>query len=210
MPRSGCPPAATHAPCEELEPAPEPGPWPEPGARFSVAVVKLAPDGSVVTEYPAEIVPGAAPPPWIAARAVWGNRLVVLDGLEFHPGDTLVEFFSPDHWFNAFAVHAPDGAFRGWYANVTYPTRFDGSVSPPRLIWHDLFVDVVAVPGGSPSVRDEDELAASRLAATSPALHARILAARDDILDRVESRDVPFDWGWTTGFGRWMNPPTTG
>ena len=160
-----------------------------------MAVVKLAPDGSVVTEYPGEIVPGAAPSPWIAVRAVWRNRLVVLDGLEFHPGDTLMEFFSPVAWFNAFAVHAPNGAFRGWYANVTYPTRFDPKPSPPCLIWHDLFVDVVAVPGGSPSVRDEDELAASGLATTSPALHGRILAARDEILDGVKSRVFPFDRG---------------
>jgi uncharacterized protein len=155
-------------------------------------VVKLAPDGSFVTDYPGEVVVGAAPAPWLCVRAVWDNRLVVLDGLAFHPGDVLLEYFSPSAWFNAFAVHAPDGARRGWYANVTHPARFDPAANPPTLTWHDLFVDVVAVPGAPPVVRDEDELAASGLAAIDPHLHAAIGCGRDAILAGLAAGAFPF------------------
>lgn len=168
------------------------GNWPVADAPLALVVVKLAADGSVVTEYPGEVVPYAAPPPWIAVRAVWRNRLVRLDGLEFHPGDTLLEYFSPVEWFNVFEVQAPGGSLRGWYANVTYPTRFDASPIPPRLTWHDLFVDVVLLPGGHPAIRDEDELAASAISVGSE-LHARIVAGRDGILERIRRRTFPFD-----------------
>lgn len=167
-------------------------PWPDGRSPLLLRVVKLAPDGSFVTDYPGVVVPGAAPAPWLCVRAVWDNRLVVLDGLEFHPGDELLEFFSPAAWFNAFAVHAPDGRFRGWYANVTHPTIFDPAIAPPTLTWHDLFVDVVAVPGAPPVVRDEDELAESGLIDRDPVLHAAIETARDEVLARIAAGDFPF------------------
>ena len=169
------------------------GAWPDRRAGQRLTVVKLAPDGTFVTEYPGEVVAIDAPDRWLAVRAVWTNKLVVLDGLAFHPGDTLIEFFSPAAWFNAFAVHAPDGALRGWYANVTYPTTFDPAPAPPRLTWHDLYVDVVARPDGTYSVLDEDELADSGVATTAPELHARIVAGRDAILGHLQARAFPFD-----------------
>ena len=107
--------------------------WPDGTEPLPLRVVKVAPDGAFVTDYRGEVVPGAAPAPWLCVVAVWDNRLVVLDGLEFHPGDRLLEFFSPTEWFNVFAVHAPDGVLRGWYANVTHPTRFDPATDPPTL-----------------------------------------------------------------------------
>ncbi len=193
-PTSPRPAGATKLPPEpRVPPAPVPASWPDPEASLALTVVKLAADGSIVTEYPGAVVPGVAPAPWLAVEAIWRNRLVVLDGLEFHPGDTLLEFFSPDAWFNVFAVHAPGGALRGWYANVTYPIRFDPAPAPPRLTWHDLFLDVVVLPDGRRSIRDEDELAASGIADADPVLHARILAGRDAILERVRCRIFPFD-----------------
>lgn len=166
--------------------------WPDGAEPLLLRVVKLAPDGSFVTAYPGEIVPNATPAPWLCVRAVWDNKLIVLDDLAFHPGDMLLEFFSPTVWFNVFAVHAPDGPLRGWYANVTHPTRFDPTTEPPTLSWHDLFVDVVALPGGVPVVRDEDELAAAKLAASEPSLHAAILRGRDAILTRLATGAFPF------------------
>lgn len=166
--------------------------WPDTAHPLPVNVIKLAPDGSFVTDYPGILDPAAAALPWVAIRAVWDNPVVVVDGLEFHPGDVLIEYFSPDEWFNVFAVHDGTGSLRGWYANVTYPARFDASTNPPSLTWHDLFVDVVARPGCAPTVRDEDELADSGLAVTNPPLARRIFAVRDHILDHLERRIFPF------------------
>lgn len=168
--------------------------WPAPDAALALRVVKLHPDGHVVTEYPGTLVPDAAPAPWVCVRAVWDNRVVALDGLEFHPGDILLEYFSPVHWFNVFAVHAPgpDGFLRGWYANVTYPTGYDPATAPPTLTWHDLYLDVVAVPDGRITVRDEDELEESGLATADPALHRRIVEAREAILRAIGEGAFPF------------------
>lgn len=185
-----------------------------PGAALTV--VKLGPDGSEVTRYPGTVIVAGAPAPWLAVRATWGPKPVALDGLRFVPGDTLHEFFSPVHPFNAFAVFAPDGILRGWYANVTHPTALDPATDPPTLIWHDLYVDLVALPDGRAAVRDEDELAEAGLAVTDPWLHAAILIARDELLRLFAARLFPFhqrDREWSTAgqldrSGRIVEPET--
>ena len=166
--------------------------WPDllPGTRLQI--VKLAPDGTVAARDPGEVIEAGAPPPWVAVRATWVSRPHNLDGLLFIAGDRLHEFFSPAHPFNVFSVFAPDGALRGWYANVTYPALLDPTTDPPTLTWHDLYLDVVALPDGTTVVRDEDELAEADLASSDPDLHAAILAARDDLLARWRNRAFPF------------------
>src|SRR5262249_15640704 len=143
---------------------------------------------------PGVVIDAGAPPPWLALRATWVSREHNLDGLRFVPGDTLHEFFSL-HSFNAFSVFAPDGTLRGWYANVTHPSRLDTTTEPFTLFWHDLYLDVVALPDGMVVVRDEDELDASGLLTTDPALHATILAARDEVLRRWHAGAFPFHEG---------------
>lgn len=155
-------------------------------------VVKRSPEGREVTSYPGIVVEAGAPPSWVAVRATWGPKPVELDGLRFVPGDRLHEFFSPTEWFNAFTVFSPEGELRGWYANVTHPTLLDCGTNPPTLTWPDLYVDLIGLPGGDPIIRDEDELAESGLARTDPDLHARILAVRDDLIDRWAARTFPF------------------
>jgi protein associated with RNAse G/E len=158
-------------------------------------IVKLAPDGNEATRYPGRIIDIGAPSPWIAARADWVLRQIELDRLQFVPGDTLHEFFSPDDWFNCFSVWSPEGVLRGWYANVTYPTTIDVATQPPVLVWRDLYIDVIAIPDGTVTVRDEDELEASDLAVSDSALHERILQVRDELMRRFSIRAFPFHEG---------------
>ena len=169
--------------------------WTALAVGDALSIVKLAPDGSEVVRYPGEVVARVEPGSWVVVQAVWTYRQIDVEGLTFSPGDVLLEWFSPRHGFNAFAVHAASGAFRGWYANVTHPARLDPDSSPPTLAWHDLYLDVVALPNGARIVCDEDELAASGLMPSNPRLYARILLARDEILDRLERRAVPFAAG---------------
>ena len=166
--------------------------WPDLPPGTPLRIVKLDPAGAEVARYPAVVIAAGAPPPWVAVRATWVSRFHDLDGLRFVAGDTLHEFFSPAHPFNLFSVWAPDGTLRGWYANVTHPTRLDPTTDPVTLVWHDLYLDVVALPDGTTVVRDEDELAASGLAKTDPALHAAILTARDELLRRRRAGAFPF------------------
>jgi hypothetical protein len=166
--------------------------WPSFPPGTPLTVVKRAPEGQEATRYPAVTVPAAVEPPWLCVVARWTNRRVEMDGLTFEPGDTLLECFSPAHRHNAFAVVAPDGRLRGWYGNVTHPPTLDLAADPPVLTWHDLYLDVVVLPDGTLTIRDEDELAEAALAVAAPDLHAAILAALDDLLARAKRRVVPF------------------
>ena len=160
-----------------------------------LTVVKLAPNGAEAARYPAEVVSWMESGSWLLARAIWTYQQVEAEGLAFSPGDVLSEWFSPHDDFNAFAVYAPDGRFKGWYANVTYPAQLDVGASPPVLTWHDLYLDAIVLDGGAPIVCDEDELAASGLAENDPQLVRRIERARDEILHRLERRLPPFAAG---------------
>jgi Protein of unknown function (DUF402) len=157
-----------------------------------VTVVKLAPDGSEATRYPGEVVAIDETERWTVIRAVWTYRRVDLDGLSFVPGDELLEWFSPHHPFNAFAVFSPDGRLRGWYANVTHPAWLDDRASPPLLVWHDLYLDLVALPDGTITLRDEDELLAAGLRERDAPLYRRIVDASEELRHRFECRLQPF------------------
>ncbi len=166
--------------------------WPALPPGTELRVVKLAPDGSWVTDYPGCVLGGPAVSPWLAVAARWTTSSIALDGLRFIPGDLLHEYFSPVDHFNVFAIFSPAGQLRGWYANVTYPTRLDLTTAPPTLIWHDLYLDVIALPDGSVHVRDEDELDAAHLRQSDPALYRGILASRDQIISLWRRRTYPF------------------
>lgn len=177
---------------------PAPAAWSSllPGAELTI--VKLAPDGSEAARYQGE-VDGHRHDSWVVVLATWSHRTIELGGLSFCPGDTLVEWFSPRHPFNAFAVFSAADRFKGWYANVTHPPQLDTAEDPPVLFWHDLYLDLVGVPDGSFTLRDDDELLAAGLADSEPELHARILAARSELIQRFERRLPPFaDWSAMT------------
>jgi hypothetical protein len=181
----------------ELTAEPVQHPWPTLPPGAALRIVKLSPEGDEAAIYPGVVVEAGAPSPWVAVRATWVAQRYDLDGLLLVPDDTLHEFFSPAHRFNVFSVFSPDGTLRGWYANVTHPARLDPATDPATLFWHDLYLDVVALPDGTVVVRDEDELAEAGLATSDPALHAEIVAARDELVRRFAERTVPFHEGRT-------------
>jgi uncharacterized protein len=167
------------------------GAWSSLPLGADLTVVKLAPDGSEAARYQGEVV-GHYPESWVLVLATWSNRTINLGGLSFCPGDTLLEWFSPRHPFNAFAVFSPADQLKGWYANVTHPARLDAGQDPPILIWHDLFLDLVGLADGSFTIRDEDELLASGLPHAEPELYARIREAQSELVRRFEHRLPPF------------------
>jgi hypothetical protein len=152
----------------------------------SWAIVKLRPEGSEAARYSGERFP--APDGWIAARAQWRYGRMDAGYMVFEPGDYLDEYFALERPYNAFALFRATGDFVGWYCNVTYPTR----VTDHTITWHDLYVDVIVYPDGRTLVLDEDELAESELLERDPALHAEILAARDELLELAAANAYPF------------------
>jgi hypothetical protein len=166
--------------------------WPPMPVGTVLECVKVDPDGEIVTRYPGVVIEAGAPHPWIAVRATWVSKVVDLNGLRFIPGDTMHEFFSPEHPFNLFSIHSPEGELRGWYANVTYPTVIEARGAARTLFWHDLYLDVVALPSGEVFVRDEDELDEAGTAAANPRLCDQIIAAKDELVRRATAREFPF------------------
>lgn len=164
--------------------------WPPLSVGTALEIIKLRPNGTEATRYPGRVLASSAP--WVAVEAWWVSGRVELDGLAFSPGDRLVEYFSPMERFNVFAVSAPAGKLRGWYANVTYPPRLDLMTTPASLTWHDLYLDLVGLPNGNATIRDEDELADADIAHISPDLYAAILEAKDEIWRRFQTRTYPF------------------
>lgn len=151
-----------------------PGEW--------VTVVKRDPEGQESTRYPARKVRTSAPAPWIELVATWVVPDVAVAGLEFVPGDTVREFFSALHPYNAFAVISPEGDLRGWYGNVTYPAFLETVNGETVLVWHDLYLDVVTLPDGSLHLLDDDELASSGLPAQHATFAEAIHTAREDLI----------------------------
>lgn len=169
-----------------------PATWPPLASGATLQIVKLNPMGIEAARYPGVVMAEECPDPWIGLRATWVTPKLSIDGLRLVPGDRLHEFFSPVHPFNVFSVFSPEGALRGWYANVTFPTRLDPLTEPPTLIWHDLYLDLIALPTGETTIRDEDELADSGLAHWDPTLHATIVAACDELMRLYRAREFPF------------------
>jgi predicted RNA-binding protein associated with RNAse of E/G family len=157
-----------------------------------VTVVKLDPKGREVARYSAVVVDEVCPEPWITVRATWTMKRVDASGLIFEPGDTLIEYFSPAHWFNAFRVIAPDGQFRGIYGNVTHPTSLATDYGVTVVTWHDLYLDVLLLADGSALLADEEELVDSGLAETEPDLFKRIRSTADEMLTLAKSGRFPF------------------
>ncbi len=166
--------------------------WSDIGIGEAVEVVKLSPDGSEAARYSGRVAAHVSVESWIVVQALWTLDRIELDGLSLCPDDRLLEWFSPIHDFNAFAVYAPDGPLKGWYANVTYPARLDRRASPPVLTWHDLYVDLVGLPDGTFAVRDESELDESGLREADPALFERIGCSRNELLRRFAAGVPPF------------------
>lgn len=170
----------------------ETGHWPAIESGTPVRIVKLKPDGREATNYPGVIFDTETPGPWIAAQAEWTHDLVEMNGLRFVPGDQLYEYFSLVDPFNVFTIFSPDGTLRGWYANVTLPARLDPDTDPITLYWQDLYIDLIGLPDGRYCVRDEDELEASHLRESDPALFDMILEARQELIRRFLARAFPF------------------
>lgn len=162
----------------------------QPGV--SITIVKCDARGVETARYPGVVSPYPVASPWCALMATWTMREVLQGGLAFIPGDTLHEYFSAEHPYNAFAVSTPARELRGWYANVAWPTRLTETSDGLVLTWQDLILDIVVLPNGSIAFLDEHELAGSELEQEHPELVRAIVAARDHLAGLASRWEPPF------------------
>ncbi|MFF4872358.1 DUF402 domain-containing protein [Streptomyces sp. NPDC090109] len=139
--------------------------------------VTLTKAGRTKIRYPAEVL--VAEPGRLSVRAPWAAEGVRDFGfVRFEPGDVFVEHYWRDRWFTVKEVRSADGSLKGWYCDVTRPPVIGGS----GVVVEDLDLDLWVSADGSEVLRlDEDEFAASGLAASDPEAAARAVAALDEL-----------------------------
>jgi hypothetical protein len=151
-----------------------------------VKIVKLRPDGTEAATYMGTLI--ESPPGWVVVRATWTFRRMDLGYMTFEPDDYLIEYFATSQPFNAFVLFSPEDEYKGWYCNITHPTRIKGNT----IYWHDLYVDVIQKTDGSILVLDEDELEESNLRQEDPNLHEMIISSRDLVVEKMRNQVYPF------------------
>ncbi len=119
----------------------------------------------------------------VVLEAPFARERMELGYVTLTTGDRFVEYFYSDRWYNVFAIYdATDGAFKGWYCNITRPAR----IGDADVYAEDLALDYFVQPSGKEFVLDEDEFAelpltADEVAAARAALQdLRVLAARHE------------------------------
>ncbi len=96
------------------------------------------------------------------------------------PAGTLsLGYFWAGRPYNVYHWLAPDGRTLGFYCNISERTI----ITPARVSWRDLAVDLLVTPDGRRRVLDEDALPSD----LDPALRATITAVRDELLRRHET-----------------------
>jgi hypothetical protein len=143
--------------------------------RVDVALVK---SGRVKIRYPADLLHDDGTR--ITVRAPWaGDGVRDFGFVRFEPGDVFTEYYWRDRWYAVKEVRTGQGTLKGWYCDITRPAALSGG----ELVVEDLDLDLWRSADGGTVLRlDEDEFAASGLAARDP--HAAEAAVR--ALDALE------------------------
>lgn len=166
--------------------------WDDLSPGRMVTIVKQDIFGAETARYPGTVIADADTDPWRTIEAHWTMKDVTEGGLTFATGDTLHERFSPRHPFNAFAVTDPEGAFKGWYANVTWPTLLRQEHDELILTWSDLILDVVILPDRTVFCLDEDEFEVTKSRFESAGFTGEIRAIRDRLVALANAGSPPF------------------
>lgn len=106
----------------------------------------------------------------------------------FHAGDTTVEHYPTDCWYNVCRIYRAGAGLLGIYCNLSTPPVLRGNV----LTYIDLELDLFVYPDGKCITLDQEEY--DRLAASH--LPAEVAAAAEEswaeLLQQVERREGPF------------------
>jgi hypothetical protein len=89
--------------------------------------------------------------------AIFDRDDVEIYGLRLRRGDTFIETFYTNRWYNVFAIYdVDDGQHKGWYVNLARPAEFESG----HIYADDLALDLVIDPAGTINIADEDEFEA--------------------------------------------------
>jgi hypothetical protein len=113
----------------------------------------------------------------ITVRAAWaGDGVRDFGFVRFEPGDVFTEHYWRDRWYAVKEVRDARGTLKGWYCDITRPATVSGT----ELVVEDLDLDLWRSADGGTVLRlDEDEFAASGLAARDPGAAEAAVKALD-------------------------------
>jgi predicted RNA-binding protein associated with RNAse of E/G family len=128
----------------------------------------------------------------------WGDGWLLLqayfdiddrhDGyFQWQKGDLFHEWYFADRWYNINKIYDREtGALRGWYVNITRPSRWDEHT----LEWEDLELDIFVYPDGDLILKDEEAFSALNISRED---HDAAIAAMHEIFTMATQGLPPFD-----------------
>ncbi len=148
--------------------------------REKVIVNKLSPQGELKWSYAGEVIERGED--HLVLEAFFDRDDMPFMGTTLKRGDRFVETYYTDRWYNIFEIYdRDDGALKGWYCNITRPSKFaDG-----RVEYVDLFLDLWVSADGRQTVLDEDEFLAAELDEQTKRTARKAL---NELRDRFKSR----------------------
>lgn len=126
--------------------------------REKIVVDKFSPQGELIWSYAGEVIERGRS--HLVLEAFFDREDMPFMNTTLKRGDRFVETYYTDRWYNIFEIYdRDDGALKGWYCNITRPSKFaDG-----RVEYVDLFLDLWVSADGRQSVLDEEEFLAAEL-----------------------------------------------
>lgn len=150
-----------------------------------ITIYKRDHNGHKLLEYTGEAAARGAT--WICVNARFNNPDKDAGYIVFRRGDTFIEWYYSDRWYNVFVLYdVDDGRHKGWYCNITRPAE----LSEHLIAADDLALDVFISPQRDILVLDEDEFAALDL---PPEDQRAAWAAVEAIKRAVAAHESPFD-----------------
>ncbi|MFE9258861.1 DUF402 domain-containing protein [Streptomyces sp. NPDC006879] len=120
----------------------------------------------------------------VSVRAPWSASGVRDFGfVQFEPGDVFIEHYWRERWYAVKEVRDGAGVLKGWYCDITRPAVVrEPAGGPVEIVVEDLDLDLWVSADGTAILRlDENEFAASGLAAADPEAARQALAALDEL-----------------------------
>lgn len=151
----------------------------------TITIHKRDPNGATLLEYGGEVV--ACGETWVCVNARFNFPDKDAGYVVFRQGDTFVEWYYTDRWYNVFTLYdVDDGHHKGWYCNVTRSAELTENL----IAADDLALDVFVSPQREILILDEDEFAALAL---PPEDQQAAWAAVEAIKRAVAAHESPFD-----------------
>ena len=149
-----------------------------------ITVIKQSPRGEPKIQYSGEIIDRLHD--GVIIQAYWQQPAKDLGYTRFETGDSFIEYYFTDKWFNIFDIATASGRRKGWYCNIAEPASISGDI----IKQIDLLLDVWVDPTGKTLILDEDEFQADGTLSDEQRKGAQ--QGLQQLLELIAERGEPF------------------